>query len=107
MNCVFCKHRGNCPILVSVPITVLPIFFNRDGFRCLEYVPVFITPEQYKERTGKELDDFRVVYVKEGRKSWPIDTYGSYKNYGTSKDTVIVATEAGPPPENWDPEETT
>jgi hypothetical protein len=84
----------------------------------------FITPEQYKARTGEAWPDNWAVYVrgfdkKEGGcefghaerffREWEATTYENAK-WVVGRDyflnvIIICATEAGPPPDDWRPEE--
>jgi hypothetical protein len=70
-------------------------------------VPDFETPEQYKERTGEPWPDNAAVYWK-----WADDDAWTIGKYSVMRDEydpfgvwIICATEAGPPPEGWRPEE--
>jgi hypothetical protein len=65
--------------------------------------PRWETPEQYEKRTGEKLSEDAAVYFKVGRPvEWGVCRYQSAKR---DKDVCVVATEAGPPPDTWGPEE--
>ena len=70
----------------------------------------YITPEQYKNLTGDEWPDEAAVYITYADDSeceWFSETYGNAKGFQqrcTEKITVIIATAAGLPPDDWRPE---
>jgi hypothetical protein len=66
------------------------------------------TPEQYKKRTGKPWPDNWAVYMrlqnKKGEWSgWLPTSYGASR-LALSVCQVVCVAEAGPPPDNWEPE---
>jgi hypothetical protein len=86
----------------------------------IEYLqtPCWYTPKQWEEKTGKPWPDNGAVYMlwqpPESRGSppfWRIENYAYVKlylkdviAYGENCLAVICATEAGPPPDDWEPE---
>jgi hypothetical protein len=70
--------------------------------------PHWETPEQYKKRTGKPWPDSGAVYticVKNHREFWYPKSLELVKKVGVPLKNVIIATEAGPPPADWRPED--
>jgi hypothetical protein len=69
----------------------------------LQAAPRWETPEQYKERTGKDWpDEAAVYYYYTGfGNNWGVCRYITAKEYN---DLCVCATEAGPPPADWKPE---
>jgi hypothetical protein len=71
--------------------------------------PRWYTPEQWKAKTGKSWQDDWAVYTR------ALDTSGKWSDwvvcdYADAKCTlyevqIVCATESGPPPDNWMPEE--
>jgi hypothetical protein len=61
------------------------------------------TPKQWKKRTGKAWPDNAAVYFIEppGTTNWDIHSHKTARRYGL---VCVVATEAGPPPNDWRPE---
>jgi hypothetical protein len=68
--------------------------------------PRWETPEQREKRTGEKWPDDAAVYalveLLHGELLWEIM---SYKTAIISANYIICATEAGPPPDGWKPEE--
>jgi len=83
--------REKCPVCVGTMIRI----------------PDFETPEQYEKRTGKELSDHAVVWIKQ--KDIPQRRYTAfYWHKDDAKDiSYIVVCPNGPepPPVDWRPEE--
>jgi hypothetical protein len=73
-------------------------------------VPEFITPEQYKERTGEDWPEGWAVYVLNRSKHTKEKVYRweAYSYYATrtfrGRNPIVCATEAGKPPKSWRPE---
>jgi hypothetical protein len=66
------------------------------------------TPEQYEKRAGKPWPENAAVYticVKNHREFWYPKSLELVKKAGVPLKNVIIATEAGPPPDGWRPEE--
>jgi hypothetical protein len=66
------------------------------------------TPDQYKKRTGEEWPDNAAVYIRQvdGSSPWTVKQYLDVKvTNWLVPITIICATEAGPPPEDWKLEE--
>jgi hypothetical protein len=75
------------------------------------------TPEQYKARTGKPWPDDWAVYYRYVSASGKLDIWrtGYYENIANSNHDfrshnagyyqIVCATEAGPPPDDWRPED--
>jgi hypothetical protein len=118
-NCITCKNWGHCPVDIDIINQELEPFpsVNRFGIYCGYYEKDFITPEQWEKRTGKAWPDDWAVYY---RYSYDHKTYrewrvGSHKNIVDSRadfethnagtHQIVCATEAGPPPDGWMPEE--
>jgi hypothetical protein len=79
----------------------------RQAVAKLEGRPKWETPEQYKKRTGKAWPDSGAVYticVKNHQEFWYPKSLGLVKKVGVPLKNVIIATEAGPPPDDWRPE---
>jgi hypothetical protein len=74
-------------------------------------VPDWETPEQWEKRTGEAWPDDWAVYALERRYTVLNDVIVAFEamSYGAAKwkglDKIICATEAGPPPDDWKPEE--
>jgi hypothetical protein len=79
--------------------------------------PSWETPEQYKERTGEDWPDdgpvwTRITNTKNRKKAtWSLNRYGEMKNNtecriknSIFRYEIILATEAGRPPDDWEPE---
>jgi hypothetical protein len=73
--------------------------------------PRWYTPEQWEKRTGKAWPDDWAVFALERRYTVLNDVIMGFEamSYGAAKwkglDKIICATEAGPPPDDWRPEE--
>ena len=103
MNCIICKNYGDCPVEREV--------YGRDykfesnglnGVECAEYKQDYITPEQYKKRTGREWPDNAAVYSRAkntngGWSLWSISSFWCAK-LTVYEIQIVCATEAGPPP---------
>jgi hypothetical protein len=75
----------------------------------LKAPPRWETPEQWEKRTGKAWPDdwatyVRLIFAKHG---WDPYRYITAKSFQLSHPgtIVVIATEAGPPPDGWQPEE--
>jgi hypothetical protein len=76
--------------------------------------PRWETPEQWKKRTGKPWPDNWAVYTLykdeySSQRWWFCQSYNFAKTakiMGHSVLAIVCATEAGPPPDDWRPEET-
>lgn len=67
--------------------------------------PTYETPEQYKERTGKEWPDRNAVYALHGEDGKKYYCPSSYMLAKRGKRKIIIcATEAGCPPDDYLPE---
>jgi hypothetical protein len=82
------------------------------GVECTLYEAAYITPEQYKERTGKDWPENWAVYwrTRDNGKwlSWfpmtlEMGEFAMVKTVGEHQ--IVCATEAGKPPNDWKPEE--
>jgi hypothetical protein len=76
--------------------------------------PRWYTPEQWEKRTGEAWPEKAAVYALEKGHTFLIFPYEvivgfEAMSYGAAKrkglDKIICATEAGPPPDDWRPEE--
>jgi hypothetical protein len=75
--------------------------------------PRWYTPEQWERRTGKPWPDNGAVYCKcrydfaETWSDWRIKSLGDaiWESSGFNKYQIVCATESGPPPDSWRPEE--
>jgi hypothetical protein len=74
--------------------------------------PRWYTPEQWEEQTGKPWPDDWLVYclVEESHCRFPPNAAWVFGIYQWAKNwnphcPVVCATEAGPPPDGWRPEE--
>jgi hypothetical protein len=76
------------------------------------------TPEQYEKRTGKKYPDKGPVWFRHTCKNyrrerdfiaWGLQLYkdarDEYDFHPPNYKQIVIATEAGPPPDNWSPEE--
>jgi hypothetical protein len=71
--------------------------------------PRWYTPEQWEKRTGKAWPEdwavyARAKYVESGWSRWGTLPYSESK-LTMYKTQIVCATEAGPPPDDWRPEE--
>jgi hypothetical protein len=74
----------------------------------LKAPPRWETPEQYRERTGRDWLDHNAVYVRQadGSSPWIVKQHLEAKvTKWLVPITVICATEAGCPPDSWRPKE--
>lgn len=89
----------------------------QQAIEALEKPATYKTPDQYKERTGKDWPDNAAVYwsrtISDGRQStWEPSSYSYAKHFidglvnGTLeiKTHIVITTEAGCPPDGWRPE---
>jgi hypothetical protein len=83
-----------------------------DEAMALLKAPRWYTPEQWEKRTGKAWPDSGAVYWRgmdyDGlRSEWRVSAYKSVRLCPAiyRRSECVCATEAGPPPENWEPEE--
>jgi hypothetical protein len=79
--------------------------------------PRWYTPEQWEQRTGEPWPDNAAVYYRYVSAGGKLDIWrtGCYKNIANSNHDfrshnagyhqIVCATEAGPPPADWEPEE--
>jgi hypothetical protein len=81
-----------------------------------ELEPRWETPEQYEKRTGEPWPDDAPVFTRSrsGNDGWSVSTWGRHKQavsfvermgFSAHDPYVVCATEAGPPPDTWVPEE--
>jgi hypothetical protein len=76
----------------------------------LEAPPRWETPEQWEKRTGKAWPNKAAVYYRCSRADfWVVSSFGEAKrdiamSFVHTAD-IVCATEAGPPPDGWQPEE--
>jgi hypothetical protein len=84
--------------------------------------PRWYTPEQWEAETGEAWPERNAIYFRDNNDDeyfWGLETYGILKSiYGKHKlesgeeydagplPFCVCATEAGPPPDGWKPEET-
>jgi hypothetical protein len=69
--------------------------------------PLWYTPERWEAEAGEPWPDNGAVYVicvGNRREFWYPKSLELVKRAGISLKSVIVATEAGPPPDEWRPE---
>jgi hypothetical protein len=91
-----------------------------DAIDELKTPPRWETPEQREKRTGEKWPDDWGVYFYNGYLGWETKKYGTWKNMIISlgdeggyerapeheiQYPAVCATEAGPPPDGWKPEE--
>jgi len=93
------KHFSGCPVYGCND----PEKFDEEN---MVIIPDYETPEQYKERTGKQYPDDGAVWWF-GRMNWFLSEYGWV--VGEAKlgrvYPVVIACPPVPPPDNWKPEE--
>jgi hypothetical protein len=79
----------------------------------LKALPRWETPEQREKRTGEAWPDDWAVYAlyedNDGQRQWFWGGYGKERDKTGRKSknpiAIVCATEAGPPPDDWRPEE--
>jgi hypothetical protein len=82
------------------------ISYLNEAIAELKTPPRWETPERWKERTGKEWPNNAAVSYSTSDHGWYADTYSLARILSmTSSVQIICATEAGPPPDDWKPEE--
>jgi len=56
MNCICCKHWGKCPVGGTKPKgKAMRVLHDKFGETpCAVFLPDFITPAQFRERTGRK-----------------------------------------------------
>jgi hypothetical protein len=103
---------------IMLHVTGLPehygeIKYVRQAIAELKF-PRWYTPEQWEERTGKAWPDDWAVYWRgidfsSRHDDWKVASYGMAKVHSVTYLSVecVCATEAGPPPDDWKPEEET
>jgi len=64
MNCLCCKHWDECPKDIKDNRSYIPPHYV---MYCGGWEPAFITPRQFRERTGREYPDIAPVWVKAGK----------------------------------------
>jgi len=73
-------------------------------FRPLKRIPDYETPEQYQKRTGKDLPDIGLVWVKDGvadEEGWRSDLYGNASD--DRREYIVCVSGPLPPPNDWRP----
>jgi hypothetical protein len=100
--------------LVSVGLQSQTEVFIQESIAILK-APRWYTPEQWEKRTGKAWPDDWAVYFRMCADKFGGFTAYTYRNALrlrdmaiahtgiTPKYQIVCATEAGPPPENWEP----
>jgi hypothetical protein len=85
------------------------IFLLAEAIAELKALPRWETPEQYVKRTGERWpDDWAVYYIDPPRPYWDTQpTWEICRHDIAIRNGLIcvVATEAGPPPDGWRPED--
>jgi len=74
-------------------------------FHPLKRIPDFETPEQYQKRTGKELSDDGLVWVKDGvadEEGWRADFF--WNALDDLRMFIVCVNGPLPPPDGWRPE---
>jgi hypothetical protein len=95
--------------IINLELEPFP-YVDRFGIHCDYYEKDFITPIQYEKRTGEAWPDDGAVYFKVirvylhglGGVEWGVCRWQTARR---DHDICVVATEAGPPPDDWRPEE--
>jgi hypothetical protein len=113
-NCLSCKNwrTGKCKDCLEIKLISEGSFVTSpERIVFTQYRRIFLTPDQYLERTGEPWPDNWAVYslyetAKSEERFWAVEEYGyaQEKCAGNPK-AIICATEAGPPPDDWEPEE--
>ena len=115
MNCIICKNYGDCPVEKEVEGRTWKLSSNGlNGIECDEYMPNYITPEQWEKRTGRARPDDGAVYCRGDNKNgiwrkWIVLNYKDAKEGARialdrgRNSQIVCATEAGPPPDGWSP----
>jgi hypothetical protein len=107
MNLPICPICLNATILLHQPALVDIRRLEAEAQHLIE-VPAWETPAQYEKRTGKAWPENWAVYAcgDTDEIEWVVCTYREAKEMDKFNDTEIAcATEAGPPPDDWWPEE--
>jgi hypothetical protein len=103
--------------LIKHVIKVLRLSHSHTHQICIEILelavdalehPCWETPEQYEKRTGEPWPDKWAVYRRKnypntGWTSWEVLSYG-WARFCVWQYQIICATEAGPPPDDWEPD---
>ena len=127
INCRICKNYGGCPVEKEVDGRTWKLSSNGlNGIECDEYSPDWITPEQWEKRTGSVWPDNAAVYYRYSEAhltyegfyyddfagDWVIKKHSyvsgcneEVQAYKSGRYQMVCATEAGPPPDDWRPEE--
>jgi hypothetical protein len=106
MNCITCLNCGKCQIRNNpdaYPLDVYITFTENGILRCDLYQQAYITPDQYRERTGREYPDDAPV--------WVYDKESIY--IGACRESVVEGYHEGiicafgdaMPPDDWRPKE--
>jgi hypothetical protein len=99
-----CSRVDNVEQNLSEAIDILRSVANKQK-------PHWEPPEQYQARTGEAWPEKAAVYALERRHTVLNDVIVGFEvmSYGAAKwkelDKIICATEVGPPPDDWMPEE--
>jgi hypothetical protein len=117
------KAKADTVYLLSAGGWIIPDTWIRSAIKSIEKAiaelknkPRWETPEQYKKRTGANLPDDTPVWSRyHGHyiEPWSLGTYGEteelieyWKERGhDNKYDIVIATDAGLPPDDWKPEE--
>jgi hypothetical protein len=84
-----------------------------EAIALLKAPPRFETPEKWEQRTGEKLNELTPVWVRHVYHDdwcWHLGTYeeekenNKYFEESGYKCDMVIATEAGPPPDGWKPE---
>jgi hypothetical protein len=70
--------------------------------------PRWVTPERWEAETGEAWSENGAVYVRfaDGSSPWFTEDYASAREHQIDGPlSTVCATEAGPPPDDWKPEE--
>jgi hypothetical protein len=80
MNCICCKYWGRCPVYENGdnPSKRFEFGFERGGFECGCFTPHFITPAQFKERTGREYSLRAPVFWGPKERDFALGIYPTY-----------------------------
>jgi len=107
MNCICCKNWGKCPLEEYLEENdCFPVWASVSrisGFWCKKFIPGFITPAQYKERTEQEYPERAAVYCHfNGEPNWYVGLEKTARKEGA--EYVVCALGGLVPPDDWRPD---
>jgi hypothetical protein len=105
MNCICCDKFYDCPF-TKVPRNIF-YYDEYGGIACDYYLPTWITPEEYHNRTGKDWPENWAVYAryidKMGNDTWYCEAYEPAQYTKNNPVAIVCALASGPPPIDFEP----